>query len=81
MKSFLWCLCFLFIIVLFSIINKPLTQEGFTSSKYDSCRAKGFSKEFCVQTPISAYGPSSCLCEDGRLGRFIPGFGGECVCL
>jgi len=71
---------FLFIIFLFSIYNHSF-KEGFSSSKFDNCRAKGYSKEFCVQTPVSAYGPSSCLCEDGRLGRFIPGFGGECVCL
>ena len=80
MKPFHWSILFLFIIVLFSIFSPSNILEGFSSSKFDSCRAKGYSKEFCVQTPTSAYGPSSCLCQDGKLGRFIPGFGGQCVC-
>ena len=53
--------------------------EGF-SVAYDECRTKGFSKSFCVQTPVSTYGPSHCLCSDGRLGRILPGFQGECHC-
>jgi hypothetical protein len=77
MKPLHWSILFLFIIVLFSIFS---LKEGFSPAKLDSCLAKGYSKEFCVQTPTSAYGPSSCLCEDGKLGRFIPGFGGQCVC-
>ena len=81
MKSYQWIICGVMSIILISIIYKPLLQEGFTSSKYDNCLAKGYSKEFCVQTPVSAYGPSACLCKDGKLGRFIPGFGGDCVCL
>lgn len=71
---------FLFIIILFSFLYKNKITEGFQTSQFDSCRSKGYSKEFCLQTPSSAYGPSSCLCEDGQLGRFIPGFGGKCVC-
>jgi|UniRef100_A0A6C0CKB4 hypothetical protein len=70
----------LFIFVLFSIFSQKKFTEGFQSSQFDSCRSKGYSKEFCLQTPSSAYGPSSCLCEDGKLGRFIPGFGGKCLC-
>jgi hypothetical protein len=80
MKPFQWSILFLFVIVLFSIFSQSYILEGFSSSKFDSCRAKGYSKDFCVQTPTSAYGPSSCLCEDGKLGRFVPGFGGKCVC-
>lgn len=80
MKPFQWSVLFLFAIVLFSIFSQNKITEGFSSSMFDSCRSKGYSKEFCIQTPTSAYGPSSCLCEDGKLGRFIPGFGGQCVC-
>lgn len=80
MKPFQWSILFLFIIILFSIFSLKSSKEGFSSPRFNNCRAQGFSKEFCVQTPTSAYGPSSCLCDDGKLGRIVPGFGGECVC-
>jgi hypothetical protein len=67
------------ITILYNISSQSFIREGF-SSNYNSCIAKGYSKSFCVQTPTSTYGPSSCLCEDGKLGRIIPGFGGQCVC-
>jgi len=52
--------------------------EGFTT--YNDCLARGFTKDFCVQTPVSALGPGGCLCDDGSIGYTIPGFRGECVC-
>lgn len=77
MKLFYWVI--VLFIVLCIIFSPPSIREGFSSS-YNSCIANGYTKSFCVQTPTSAYGPSSCLCEDGKLGRIIPGFGGQCVC-
>ena len=55
----------------------PSKREGFN---YNSCRAQGFSKEFCVTTPTGAMGAGTCLCDDGRVGMQLPGFYGECVC-
>ena len=49
-------------------------------TNYNKCRGQGFSKEFCVQTPTSVFGPSICQCDDGQLGQYLPGFQGECVC-
>jgi hypothetical protein len=81
MKLFNWSIVLFIgsVVVLYNILSQRFIREGF-SSNYNSCIAKGYSKSFCVQTPTSAYGPSSCLCEDGKLGRIIPGFGGQCVC-
>jgi hypothetical protein len=78
MKLLYWII--VLFIISFGILSQCSIREGF-SSNYNSCIAKGYTKSFCVQTPTSAYGPSSCLCEDGKLGRIIPGFGGQCVCL
>lgn len=55
----------------------PKNREGFD---YNSCRAQGFSKEFCVTTPTGAMGAGTCVCADGRIGMQLPGFYGECVC-
>jgi len=55
----------------------PQKREGFN---YNSCRAQGFSKEFCVTTPTGAMGAGTCMCSDGRVGMQLPGFYGECVC-
>ncbi len=52
-------------------------KEGFS---YTDCRNKGFTSEFCVQTPIATAGVGTCLCEDGTIGLQMPGFGGDCVC-
>ena len=52
-------------------------KEGFS---YTDCRNKGFTSEFCVQTPIAAAGVGTCLCDDGTIGLQLPGFGGDCVC-
>lgn len=70
---------FLLIIILFSLLSRCKTNEGFTGSFAD-CKSKGFTTEFCVQTPIATMGVGTCLCEDGNLGLQMPGFGGQCVC-
>ena len=44
---------------------------------YQACRAQGYSKEFCVQSPSD---PGSCICGDGRRGKYLVGYRGECVC-
>lgn len=54
-------------------------RENFTPS-YQQCINSGYTKEFCVQTPTSAAGPSGCQCRDGSLGYIIPGFRGKCLC-
>ena len=62
-------------------MTKSKCCEGFTSSAtFAECRAKGFTTEFCVQTPIAAMGVGTCMCDDGNLGLLMPGFGGKCVC-
>lgn len=54
-------------------------KEGMTS--YGDCLKSGFTKEFCVQTPISTFGPGFCQCDNGQIGQRMPGFKGECVCV
>ena len=52
-----------------------------TFSNFKQCRARGFSKEFCIQTPAGVSFPDGpCLCSDGQPGRYMPGYQGECVC-
>lgn len=61
------------------VLRKSPQREGF-SAAFNKCRAKGYSKEFCIQTPLTHFGPGACQCPNGMLGRFYPGFRGECVC-
>lgn len=65
----LWC-------ALIVQISGSANQEGFTFSQ---CINKGFTKEFCVQTPVSYGGPAVCRTEDGRLGQILAGWGGQCI--
>ena len=58
------------------IFNNTIV-EGFS---YNECISNGYSKEFCVQTPTSVFGPNVCQCDDGRIGQILPGFRGECIC-
>ena len=59
--------------------KKPV--ENFTGEmSYNDCIGKGYSKEFCVQTPTSVLGPSGCTCPNGSLGHRMPGFRGRCIC-
>ena len=53
-------------------------EEGFQT--YGQCRNLGYSKEFCVQTPTSLFGPADCMCPDGRMGATYPGLRGGCLC-
>lgn len=56
-------------------------RETFTTGiSYSECRATGYSKDFCVQTPVSLFGPAGCLCEDGSIGMIHPGLRGQCLC-
>ena len=64
-------------IVYFSIsVNKM--NEQFTS--FSRCWAKGYTKEFCLQTPTTLWGPAGCKCPDGSAGLIHPGLRGECLC-
>lgn len=47
---------------------------------YSDCVSKGYSKEFCLQTPTSVVGPAGCICPNGSIGTLMPGFRGRCVC-
>lgn len=67
------------VLIVFVIVFFKTTREAFSVS-FNDCRAKGFSKEFCVQTPSTHFGPAACQCANGMLGVKYPGFGGECVC-
>jgi hypothetical protein len=82
---------FLFLILLMNTVIKelklysPTIEESFLSGtsgigSYQECIDKGYTKEFCLQTPSSVFGPSSCLCNNGSMGYLLPGFRGHCVC-
>ncbi len=76
------------VIIFFSYLNIPKVssssnkiKEGFSSrDSYNECINQGYTKEFCVQTPVSILGPGYCLCRNGLLGFREPGFQGRCVC-
>ena len=76
---FLYGSIFLLVILFFSLTMPCKYTEGFSGS-YADCRSKGFTSEFCVQTPIASYGVGTFLCDDGSMGLQMPGFAGECVC-
>jgi hypothetical protein len=73
--------------VLYGIKNAMSTKEGYSGINeldffiptYQACRAQGYSREFCVQTPEGGE-PDSCICGDGRRGKYLVGYRGECVC-
>lgn len=68
------------VVVIFFFWTKK-TQEAFMNiPTYDECRASGYSKEFCVQTPTLYFGPAGCMCPDGSQGIIHPGLRGECLC-
>ena len=66
----------IFYIIYILFFNK--VRENLTS--FSECRAKGYSKEFCLQTPTLYWGPQSCVCEDGTIGVIHPGLRGQCLC-
>ena len=39
----------------------------------------GYTKEFCVNTPVSFLGPT-CVCVKMESGRRLLGFRGKCIC-
>jgi hypothetical protein len=51
-------------------------REGFG---FSHCMNNGFTKEFCVQTPVSYGGPGMCRTNDGQIGQVLGGWGGQCV--
>lgn len=67
----------LVVIVAVKLYNLSRT-EGFQT--YNQCRGLGYSKEFCVQTPTSVFGPAGCMCPDGSMGFIFPGLRGQCLC-
>ena len=58
--------------------GSTLTTDFFIPT-YQACRAQGYSREFCVQTPEEG-SPGSCMCGDGRRGKYLVGYRGQCVC-
>ena len=58
--------------------GSTLTTDFFIPT-YQACRAQGYSREFCVQTPEEG-SPGSCICDDGRRGKYLVGYRGQCVC-
>jgi hypothetical protein len=75
----LFVIAYIFYAILYktNLVFNNTIVEGFS---YNECRGQGYSKEFCVQTPISVFGPNVCQCDDGRIGQILPGFRGECIC-
>jgi|10_taG_2_1085330.scaffolds.fasta_scaffold27267_5 hypothetical protein len=73
-------LCISFFVLLGITINMFYSNIKETFTNFTECRKSGYTKEFCVQTPISAFGPSVCQCADGTIGKLIPGMQGECYC-
>ena len=71
--------------VLYGIKNAMNTKEGFVYENdyfiptYQACRKQGYSREFCVQSP-EAGSLDSCICRDGRRGKYLVGYRGQCVC-
>lgn len=78
LKCGLLSVAFIGAIIISYYIVVEKTKEGFTS--FARCRTKGFSKEFCLQTPVTYWGPSSCICPNGSKGVIHPGLRGECLC-
>jgi hypothetical protein len=81
MKRFLVFLFLVVCVCAFTQLWNPM-REGFFYSppSFSDCRAQGYTKEFCLQTPVSVLGPNACQCPLGEVGMVIPGFRGECIC-
>ncbi len=86
MNTILCCIgAFLIVFMVLYGINAVNKKEGYSNimamdyfmPTYQACRAQGYSKEFCVQSPSD---PGSCICGDGRRGKYLVGYRGECVC-
>ena len=73
---FLFFITFSGLIALYAFFTTPETFSNFKQ-----CRARGFSKEFCIQTPAAVSLPDAlCSCSNGRKGRYMSNRQGECVC-
>lgn len=70
----------LLLIVLINLFNAKKCEGFENTENYNSCLSKGFTKEFCLQTPSSMFFPGTCRCENGSVGYYLPGFGGKCMC-
>ena len=66
------------ILLLMFCMNTMKNTEGFQT--FNQCRGLGYSKEFCIQTPTSVFGPAGCMCPDGSMGFVYPGLRGRCLC-
>lgn len=67
----------LLFVILYKIFFVKMNEPFQT---YNQCRNLGYSKEFCVQTPSSVFGPAGCMCPDGTMGQTYPGLRGGCMC-
>lgn len=74
--SFITLVCVVLWCVFVGQILRTTSQEGFSFSQ---CMNKGFTKEFCLQTPVSYGGPAVCRNADGQLGQVLAGWGGQCI--
>ena len=71
------------ILVLYYLIkNKYINTEPFvdTHNRYLACREKGYSKQYCLQSPYSRYPMFQCTCKNGLLGQRLPGIKQRCSC-
>ena len=78
-----WLWVFLLIVVIEYAFTQLLpVREGFffPPPSYSVCRDQGYTKEFCVQTPVAQWGPGVCRCPSGEVGMITPGFRGQCIC-
>jgi len=74
--------------LVYSIFIKDESKETFSHANnhdfpsYEECMSTGkFTKAFCELTPSSMFGgASACRCENGEVGKVLPGSRGECVC-
>lgn len=74
-----WLFIIFSVIVIMSIFQRN-TIESFSSRSYRRCRHKGYTKQFCLQTPFTNMNTDTCMCENGNVGRRLPGFRGKCIC-
>ena len=72
---------FTIVIITFLIFKNTITEK-FTGQRrhYLKCRAKGYTKEFCLQSPYSRYPMFQCTCRNGLLGQRLPGIRRRCSC-
>ena len=73
----------LLLIIFIAIISEPIFHNGTVLEgfgNFSECLNKGFTKEFCVQTPVSFSSPTICRCENGMIGQIIPGWVSQCIC-